>query len=230
MATTLSASSTTLNGRGRLPAPPRERRPALAVLALLLVVAGALASALVAYRSGDRVDVLVATREIALGEEIGPEDLGIARVAAEGGATIPAEAEQNFVGARATSRIPEDTLLNRTMFLDDDVVPPNGVVVGVVLAPTQRPAEPLAAGDVVRAFRVPRSDDAGGSGTAGSLVIDAARVVEVQAGAAGGDTVSVSLLVPQQLAPTVVPVAATGEVALARLPLGAKPRIDLRTP
>ena len=227
MATTLPASSTTLNGRGRLPSPPRERRPALAVLALLLVVAGALGSALVAYRSGDRVDVLVASRDIPIGAEISATDLGIARVAEEGAEVIPADAESNFVGTRATTRIPRGTLLNRTMFLAGDVVPADGVVVGVVLSPTQRPAGTLAAGDVVRAYRVPRSSDGALSGQAGTPVLLAARVVEVQAGASGADTVTVSLLVPVQLAGTVVPVAAAGQIALARLPDGVKPPVDL---
>ena len=55
--------------RGRLPVPSRDRRPALAALAILLVLAGALGSALVAYRSGSRVDVLVARHDIGPGEQ-----------------------------------------------------------------------------------------------------------------------------------------------------------------
>src|SRR5687768_16946461 len=58
----------------RLPVPKRDRRPALAALAVLLILAGALGSALIAYRSGDRVDVLVASDDILPGQKIDADD------------------------------------------------------------------------------------------------------------------------------------------------------------
>ncbi|GAA0288642.1 SAF domain-containing protein [Kineococcus aurantiacus] len=97
----------------RLPGPVRERRPALIAFGLVLVVGGALGSALVVHRSGDRVDVLVARHDIAPGELLTADDLGTARVAADGAATVPAGALANFVGTYATTRIPADTLVNR---------------------------------------------------------------------------------------------------------------------
>ncbi|NAZ84512.1 hypothetical protein GTR02_22165, partial [Kineococcus sp. R8] len=93
----------------RLPSPVRERRPAVAALGLLLIVGGALGSALVVHRSGDRVDVLVASRDILPGQRIEAGDLGVARVAADGAAVVPASARQAFVGTYATSRVPADT-------------------------------------------------------------------------------------------------------------------------
>lgn len=212
--------------RGRLPAPTRDRRPALAALALLLVVGGALASALIAYRSGDRVDVLVAREDIEVGQIVTEADFGIARVAADGAATIEAAAAQNFVGTSATSRVPAGTMLNRTMFLAESaVVPPRSVVVGVVLSPTQRPARALRPGDVVRVFQVPREADRVAEGT---VLAAAVRVADVDAGA-GGDELRVSLLVPDEAAASIVAAAATGSIALTFLPPGTEPAVDFRT-
>ena len=217
----------------RLPGPVRERRPALIASGLVLVVAGSLGSALVVHRSGDRVDVLVARHDIAPGELVTADDLGTARVAADGAAVVPASAVANFVGTYATSRIPADTLLNRTMFLAGDTVPADAAVVGIVLGPEQRPTDALVAGDVVRAFLV-ASD---GSNTvtgqpAGTVLLAAARVVSGGSAATAGvgdvatDSGTVSLLVPTDDAAQVVAAAAAGQVALVRLADATTPTVD----
>ncbi|NIZ93233.1 SAF domain-containing protein [Kineococcus rubinsiae] len=208
----------------RLPTPVRERRPAVAALGLLLVVGGALGSALVVHRSGDRVDVLVARRDILPGERIAAADLGVARVAADGAAVVPASALGAFVGTYATSRVPADTLVNRTMFLAGGTVPDGAAVVGLVLAAPQRPSEPLQAGDVVRAYLVAGdgADDALG-GQPGDVLLSAVRVVAADAPT---DSAAVSVLVPADDAAAVVAAAAAGEVALARLADGTAPLVD----
>ncbi|WP_432482134.1 SAF domain-containing protein [Kineococcus esterisolvens] len=214
-------------GARRVPAPTRERRPALLALGLVLVVGGALGSALVVHRSGDRVDVLVARHDIDPGARIEAEDLRVARVAADGAAVVPAEAIGNFVGTHATGRIPADTLLNRTMFLGGGVVPTDAAVVGVVLGPQQRPSEALRPGDVVRAFVV--AEDGGATITgdpAGAVLLTAARVVAAGAdGASGSD--AISLLVPAERSAAVVAAAAAGQVAVARVAEGTRPDVDL---
>lgn len=226
MSTTAPPRPLGAESRGRLPAPVRDRRPALAALALLLVLGGALASALIAYRSGDRVDVLVAREDIEVGQLVTAGDFGIARVAADGAATIEAAAARNFVGTSATTRIPAGTLLNRSMFLAaSGVVPLRSVVVGVVLSASQRPAVELRAGDVVRVFLVPR--DAGGV-SIGTVLASAVRVAEV-GGSAGGDITRLSLLVPEASATAIVGAAATNSIAVTRLAPETLPAIDFRT-
>ena len=223
MATTAPARAATASGRGRLPAPVRERRPALAALALLLVLGGALGSALIAYRSGERVDVLIAARDIAVGDEIVRSHFTVARVAADGGAVVEAAAVENFLGTRATTGVPEGTLINRQMFLAGSLVPDTATVVGVVLAATQRPAEPIRSGDVVRVFGVPADGQTGGVG------VELARAVLVAgtpAGADGGGGLSLSLLVPPDLAPAIVAAAASNSVAVARLAPSTRPLVD----
>lgn len=212
--------------RGRLPAPVRDRRPALAALAVLLVLGGALGSALIAYRSGDRVDVLVARETVEVGQELTRSDFGIARVASDGAQTIEAAALENFVGTTALGRIPAGTLLNSQMFLAaSGVVPPRALVVGVVLGPTQRPAQDLREGDVVRVFLVPRES---AEGSVGTVLASAVRVAEV--GTAAGDSLRLSLLVPEDGATTaLIAAASTGSVAVSRLAPDTLPAVDFRT-
>lgn len=226
MTTTAPPRPASAAGRGRLPAPVRDRRPALAALALLLVIGGALTSALIAYRSGDRVDVLVAREDIEVGQIVQEGDFSIARVAADGAATVRAAAAGNFYGTSATTRIPAGTMLNNTMFLAaSSVQPPGSVVVGVVLSPNQRPATVLRSGDVVRVFLVPRE----ASGVVqGTVLASAVRVVDVDT-AAAGDTLRVSLLIPEGPATAIVTAAATGNVALTALAPDTLPAIDFRT-
>jgi hypothetical protein len=227
--------------RGRLPVQQRDRRAALSALALLLVVAGALGSALVVYRSGHRTDVLVAAHEIKPGQLMSAEDFTTARVANDSGATIPATSRLHFIGTYSTVDVPAGTLLNRLMFVTGAVLPPDGVVVGLVLPSTHRPAVAIKAGDVVRVYLVRKNADAP-AGTAttpagatpaptvaasGSVLVASARVVEAPA-ATSGDSVSISLLLKATDAQAVVVDAASQEIAVARLPVGTVPGIDMQ--
>jgi hypothetical protein len=213
----------------RLPAPVRDRRPALAAVAVLLILSGALASGLLVYRSGERTDVLVARDDIDVGTTITANDFTTARVAADGAAVVSAAARRNFVGSVATTRIPKGTLVNRTMFLRGSVVPAGAEVVGLSLAASQRPAEALHPGDVVRVYLVPRAD-AGGATVKGTPLVRAVRVVTVGSTRTGSSQgLPVSVLVPAGSAPDIVANAAAGQVAVVRLAADTKPAVDFRT-
>ena len=104
---------------GRLPVQ-RTRRPTFAALAVLLILVGALASAWLVYRSGNRVDVLVARDDVTVGQVMTAEDFVVARVATDDAPVIVASAIGNFTTGqtRASTNIPAGTLLNRDMFLE----------------------------------------------------------------------------------------------------------------
>jgi hypothetical protein len=216
-----------LSGRGRLPVGRRDRRPALAALALLLVVAGALGAALVAYRSGHRTDVLVASHEIRTGQRVTAGDFTVARVAADSGYVVPASQRSAFVGSYATTDIPSGSLINHLMFRVGSVVPPEGVVVGVTLTVDQRPAASVQPNDVVRAYLVPKGGQSTDAAPLGQVLVDAARVVGVQNGSS--DAITASLLVSADDAQKLIGPASQGTVALAVLPAGTKPALDYRT-
>ncbi len=223
----MSSSPAVAAGRGRLPVPNRDRRAALTALALLLVVAGALGAALVVYRTGHRVDVLVAAHEIKPGERVDAADFATTRVAADSANVVKAADKRNFVGTYATTDIPTGTLLNRLMFQAGNVMPSDGVLVGVSLTASQRPASAISTGDVVRAFLVVKSSS-GDSPVPGPVLVDAARVVNVT-NASSGDSVTVSLLVDPTSAQTLIVAAVQGAVAVAELPKTTKPPIDFLT-
>jgi hypothetical protein len=195
---------------------------------LLLVVAGALGSALIAYRSGHRVDVLVVQRDIAPGHKMAASDFGTARVAADSGSVVKAAARRNFVGSYATGRIPAGTLVNRTMFRVGGVIPNGAVQVGVTLNVNQRPAQQLDVGDVVRAYLVPKSTSGPATST-GQVLVNASRILDVEAGSASDNDITISLLLSQDDAKTLLPAATNGQVAVALLPDSTTPPIDLLT-
>lgn len=205
----------------RLPSAGRDRRPALAALAVLLILGGALASGLLVYRSGDRIEVLVAARELAPGERVEASDLTVARVAGEGLDPVPASSERNFVGTYVVSRVPEGALISRQMFVKQEFGVPEGAEeVGVGLDEGRLPAAGLRTGDVIRIYQV-----AGGEGViaVAEVLAQAARVTRVEGGGSG---VLVSVIVPTRIAPALVQAAATGQVSVSLLPSGTAPQID----
>lgn len=213
--------------RGRLPVARRDRRPALAALALLLVLVGALGSALVAYRSGSRVEVLVARDDIAVGQVVTAADLTTARVAADGGLTIDAAAIDNFIGTRAASSIPQGTLLNGDMFLGGEIIPRGAQVVGVVVDITRRTTTRIKPDDVVQLVYVSGSGgQQGGPVSPGDSIVKAARVVDVGRGGSSGQ-LSVSVLVPDRDAGLVADLASANSLALTLLPGDTEPVVDL---
>ncbi len=225
--TTLSSGST--GTRGRLPVTRRDRRPALAALAVLLILVGALASALVAFRSGSRVDVLVARQDIQVGQVVTRADFTTARVAADSGLTIDSDAMANFVGTHAASNIPQGTLVNGSMFLAGEVVPKGAQVVGVVVDVTRRTITRPVTGDVVRLIYV---SGAGGQPVGnlspGDTIVEAARVVDTGSGSGSGSS-GLSVLVSDDLAGQLADLASSGSVAVTVLPADTKPAVDLIT-
>jgi hypothetical protein len=200
----------------RLPAPVRERRPALAALAVLLIVGGALASGLVALRSGNRSDYVVFVRTVEAGQQIRSADLGVTRLAGDSNTTgIAAARRGRLVGEYATTRVYSKTLANFAMFSATPSVPAGTAVVGAVLAPAQRPASQPRFGDVVAIYDVPKSD----SGATASRLVEAAQITDVGA-ASGTDGLPVSLRVPADSAASVATAASQGELTIVELPLG----------
>lgn len=214
--------------RGRLPVAPRDKRPALAALALLLILLGALGSALLVFRSGDRESVLAARDDIAFGQVMSRDDFSTVRAAADGVPLVPAGLIDSYVGTRATSAIPAGALLSPNMFNAKTLVPDDGEGVGIVLDPTRRPSQVPKTGQVVRVYFVAGGGTSTESQPDNPVIVNAARVIGVGHGAGAGTT-SITLLVRSDLASDVANYASSGNLAVTVLPDDTKPSIDWKT-
>ena len=211
--------------RGRLPVAPRDKRPALAALALLLILLGALGSALLVFRSGDRESVLAAGHDIAFGEVMQRDDFTTVRAAADGAALVPASLVDSYVGTRATSAIPQGALLSPKMFNTDTLVPDNGEGVGIVVDATRRPSQVPATGQVVRVYFVSGNGTSTEATPDNPVIVNAARVIAVGSGSGAG-TKSITILVRSDLAADVANFASSGNLAVTVLPDDTKPSVD----
>lgn len=215
--------------RGRLPAARRDRRPALAALAILLVLLGALGSALIAFRSGDRVSVLVASHDIQIGETVDRGDFVTASVAADGQFLVPDDQSGLVTDHVARVAVPKGTLVNAAMFTDAAQVPSGGQLVGIVVNTTQRPSEVPAPGDVVRVIYISgtsRESTQPNGVSPGRAIVQSARVVNVGSGGGVGAR-NVTVLVDDAVAGKVAEFASSGHIALTILPLATRPPLDM---
>ena len=209
-------------------APPRQRRPALAALALLLIVGGALVAGLLAVRMDSRVAVLVAKQAIEPGAQITEDDLGVARVASEGLGLIGEEYADQVIGAYAATRIGANTLLDENLVTTRDPVPEGRAIVSVPLKGALAPASNVRAGDLVLVVRTAppgSSDEAQEIG--GGYVLE---VTEPESDELGGsaDEVTASLLVDAGDVLAVIDAASAGEAGLAIIKSGQSPDVNLQ--
>jgi hypothetical protein len=224
--------STTLGNapaRARLPVAARDRRPALAALALLLVLVGALGSALVVFRSGDRISVLAATHDIRLGQTLGQGDFHTVRVAADSDVPLLRPSQlASLLREQPTTAIPAGTLVGPGMFTPGPLIPDDGVAVGIVVDATKRPSTMPQPGQVVRVFYVTGNGTSSANVPGDHQVVRAARVLAVGSGGSASSR-SVTVLVPKDLAMEVADLASSGNLAVSTLPDDTKPSIDTTT-
>jgi hypothetical protein len=188
----------------------RQRRASWIVLGVLLVVGGALLFAVLAMGFDRRTSVIAVARPVPAGQVIKATDLKVVHIAADGGLrAMPVSKASAVVGKTAAVDLAPNTLL-----ASEDVGVGSGLsngkaVLGLALKAGQLPAD-LGAGDKVNVI------DTGDDQTR-SAVIATARVTKVEKGRAdvGGGSLLVSLVVDENVAPTITSAAAHTRVALA---------------
>lgn len=209
--------------------PPRQRRPALAALALLLIVGGALAAGLLAVRMDSREPVLGAARDIPAGTLITADDLREVQVASEEVSTISLDLLDQVVGTYAKVPIPAKSLVTKTMLTTASPVSDNRAEVAIPLNPALTPAG-LASGDLVQVIRIAGA----GGGDGGAEVLGEGLVMEVSDGSSdqlgGSQAGSLNLLVPAEAAASIVNAAGSSSAGLAILARGQSTDVDLSGP
>lgn len=120
MASTKTPATKTNGGSaGRLPST-RERRPALAALAVLLIVGGALASAWLAVTAGNRADFVVVSKEVGQGEKITDGDLDTVELPEDFDGGVPWADRDEVIGEYAATPWTQGMVLVDSMVTDDN--------------------------------------------------------------------------------------------------------------
>jgi len=139
----------------RLPSAPRERKPALAALALLLVVVGVLASVYLQIQSRDQVGVIEITSQVAQGQQITGSDISEVMVAKNSNINYVLWSQQSLLSKySATTGLVPGTLLIGQMLSNQIAGNPNQVLIPLVLKDGDYPVG-VTLGQVVIAYDVP---------------------------------------------------------------------------
>jgi hypothetical protein len=207
----------------RLPVPPRERKPALAALAVLLILGGALTSAYLVIVSGQRVSAIQIAEPVAAGQRIPLSALREVQVGDTGIQFINWSERTRVATAYAAVPLVRGALLTNEMVSAADDAAKGRVVVGLALKPGQLPAAGLRSGLRVGLYAV--GSGQGGGPRPGTLLSGDAIVVAIQAG--GGDRLRsdqtmVDVAVPPADAPQLTQAASAGAVAVAVVPEGTR--------
>jgi hypothetical protein len=157
----------TAPGGRRMPSAPRERKPALAALAVLLVALGAVAAGYLVINAGHRVGAVEITQQVGQGQRIPASAIKEVEIASNSGINYVAWQYANRVaGVYAAVQIPAGTLLTSAMTTATNNFAAGKVEVGLSLKPGQAPAN-LLIGQNVEAFGVGTGSGCGAAAAAG---------------------------------------------------------------
>jgi SAF domain len=166
--TSTSRRAAANSGGTRLPSA-RERRPALAALAVLLIVGGAFASGFLALQAGDRADYLRVNVNVPQGTKITADQLETVSLPEDLDGVISADDKDDVVGQWTATTLVEGTILNEDMVMEEAGVDA-GVVEVTFGVDSSSIAPDLPPGTWVRVFAVP---DEGGTGSYDARLVSA---------------------------------------------------------
>jgi hypothetical protein len=212
---------------------PRERKPALAALAVLLVALGAVAAGYLVINAGHRVGAVEITQQVGQGQRIPASAIKEVEIASNSGINYVAWQYANRVaGVYAAVQIPAGTLLTSAMTTATNNLAAGKVQVGLSLKPGQAPGN-LLIGQTVEAFGVGTGSGCGatsgggggtggtggGNGTGPGVPITTGVIASVFGSTAtNGSTAAVTLAVPDADAGLLACYASAGDVAIALTP------------
>jgi hypothetical protein len=143
----------------RLPSAPRERKPALAALAVVLVVGGALAAALLVIDAGHKTGAIEIAQPIGQGQKIPLSSMQEVQVTSGTGIDyVPWNEASQVARTYAATMLPAGTLLTPQMTTAVNDATRGMTVVGLALKDGQLP-DGLQVGDHISIFDT--SDNAG---------------------------------------------------------------------
>ncbi|WP_433157539.1 hypothetical protein [Kribbella sp. CA-247076] len=216
------------SGPNRLPSG-RERRPALAALAVILILLGAAGSALIAVNSGNRSDfVAIGVDKLEPGHKLERKDLSRGDLAGATDGLIPWSEAEKYIGHYTTTRLYKDQFITPANLTAEKPIPNGGALVGVSLEGGRAPSGGISVGDVVAVIRVPTANQ---DTTAATTLVDAAEVTDSSGAIAdektnANTTLNVTVLVPSGKATDVAAAAAAKTLVLVELSPATKPEVS----
>ncbi|MEU0168480.1 hypothetical protein ABZ214_23995 [Streptomyces iakyrus] len=215
----------------RLPTPPRERKPALAALAVLLILVGALGATMLVLQAGDRIEVVKVTEAIPAGGSVSTSNTTSVMVAKDDSIHYVEWSQlEQLKKLKAVSAIPAGVVAVGEMFGDEAGVAAGKATVGLSLKAGQYPTG-IKQGDTVAAYRVSSASgssnsnsNSSSSASSNSVIVDNARVTYVPGAKDSGDelvsstNLAVTLTVDSDKAADLAQAASNGEVALVQVP------------
>ena len=215
-------------GGERLPVAPRERKPALAALAVLLILIGALGATVMVMRAGDKVSAVVVTKDVPAGEKIPETSIKEVMMSdiSDANLTLIRWSQRNDLTHNyqtRTSILAGSVLSQQMLIASGDAVPAGKSIVGLSLKDGQFPAD-LRTGVTVAAYRVGTDTTTGQSDSSGSsadstLINGHLTVNSISSpdSLSGGDSV-VNVIVDSADAGALAVAASANEVALVLVP------------
>lgn len=200
-----------------LPKVQRQRRPFMAILAVLLIFGTAAVFASAYMSSSKRTPVLTIKRDVIAGQIIQREDLGTAEMAGSGVTAIQVAAAPSVIGKTAAVDLRAGTLLNTAMFSGETIPAKGEAVVGVALKAGFLPSS-LPEGATVQIVLVPLPSATQEQAAVGAdvVLVKEARVLNINDDAQTGAVV-VDLVVPAEQATAVARAAATNTIGLVQV-------------
>lgn len=158
-------------GGERLPTAPRERKPALAALAVLLILVGALGATVMVMRAGNKISVVEVTAPVAAGDPIPQSAIREVMLSNDSGVNFVRWGQRDDLlnNYRAATNLVAFSVLSATMITPADQVLVSGKsLVGLSLKDGQFP-NGLKAGDVVAAYNVSTTAARSSAGSGSTL-------------------------------------------------------------
>jgi hypothetical protein len=190
----------------RLPVPPRQRRPALAALAVVLILGGAALAATLVLTSGQKQEYLLVNKDVAVGEVLTPQHFLQQPLSSTQSSVFAPVPVSDFYarvnGKRALVALRKGSLLTQGTF-GDRITPAKGLTQLSLNVPEGQYPAGLQPGDIVRVLHTPRASNNNANPTEklvprGATLVRSAYVTSVVKGATGQNGVVVGIEVKDQ--------------------------------
>ena len=214
----------TAPGGRRPPTATRERKPLLAVLAVLLIAGGALGAYYVVTQNAKRVAAIEITRPLSAGEKIPLSAMQQVQIPANTGVNyVPWSEASQVARFYAGNAIPPGTLLNGAMVVRASSLTNGKDVVGLALKDGQLPGN-LQIGDHIDIYDVSDSNNQCPGTSGGTLSADAVVLAVSTPSANSGSSANSDVVVALDpaTAGAVSCFASNGVVGIAVLPGGGQ--------